>query len=172
MHSTSLSLSSSFSSLWPHFPMLFFSWLKIHSCLVHNSLLCILSFLSFLSSSPWKSVHCAPSSSLIPNPSISQCATVPCLDCSRLNTSLHPLRLPSPPPFAQLPCLLSRFSFSILFLLCRFQFLKASLCWMANGAPLSGGERKKENQTYKERVRKRESESRGEKDSDTRFPSW
>lgn len=102
-----------------------------------------------------------PSSFLIPNPSTSLRATVPCLVHSRLNTSLHPL-LPSPtthllpPPPPQLPCLASRFSFSILFLLCRFRFLKASLRWMANGAPLSGGERKKEKRNIQ-----RESEREG-----------
>lgn len=74
------------------------------------------------------------------------------------NTSLHPLFALTPSPSSsssQVPCLLSRFSFSILFLLCHFQFLKASLCWMANGALLSGSERKKENETYKEMWRER-----------------
>lgn len=70
------------------------------------------------------------------------------------NTSLWHWRCPhtllASTSSSQLPCLLSHCSFSILFLLCRFQFLKVSPRWMANGALLSGREEKKGGETHKE----------------------
>lgn len=69
------------------------------------------------------------------------------------NTSLQPL-LPSPlsppPPSPKSPVSFPVSVFLFFFLLCHFQFLKASLRWMANGTLLSGSERKKENERYKE----------------------
>lgn len=68
------------------------------------------------------------------------CATLSRLWCACPNLSVLPHKSSVSFP---------RFRFSILFLLCRFQFLKASLRWMANGAPLRSSERKQENEMHK-----------------------
>lgn len=101
---------------------------------------------SEFSSSSWKWDSFPQSSCLIPDPSIS----VSRLGRVRPNTSPHTPSPHPPTPTPNSPVSFGDSVFLFFFLLCRFPFLKAFLCWMANGALLRGGKRKKENGTYKE----------------------